>query len=509
MKKTIVAVLAAVLLFSGCSKSKSPQSGGTPGQQVSVINMVAPSIGPIQKGIPEVEAAINAIVEPAVNVRFKLTSLEIGSYSDQVNLMLSSGEKVDLVVCLPQGSVGFNAMISQNQLADIADPVASYGQEIIKTMDAITPGLLEGTTVGNKIFGITSLYNKVSSHYWLIRKDLLSKHNIDISGVKSLDDMENILDKMKAAEPFMSPLVPSTREGVIITLPGIFYDNSFADPVYYDHIGDQVNRLAVVFNNDVNTVVNAYKSDIYRTALRRMRSWYQKGYIYKDTAINTELGEELMRSGKGFSYISESELGVEANKSSQTGHDLVAIKLGDTLISTGNIRKMVWAVPSTSKEADAAIKFLSFMYTDERIVNLFAWGIEGRDYIGNPDGTVMYPSGIDANTVPYHTSDFLFGNQYICKVWQGSPPDLREQARLLNQRAPRSQLLGFSFDTSSIINEISAITNVINKHRPGLESGTSDPETGLPNFIRDLDAAGAQRIIDEVQRQYNTWKSAR
>jgi putative aldouronate transport system substrate-binding protein len=504
MKKIIFAgliLLMATALFAGGSKDLGPSS--------TVINMVAPSLGPIQKGIPEVEAAVNAIIEPVINARIKITSIEVGSYSDQVNLMMSSGEKMDLVLTIPAGSAGFNSMISQNQLADISGPIAQYGQDMVRAINEIIPGFLDGTTVNERILGVSGLYNKVSSDYWCIRNDLIKKHNINVSNVRSLDDMERILEQMRRAEPTMSPLVPSSRDGAIVTQPGIFYQNYFENPVLYDHVGDQVNRLAIALIGDPNAIVNSYKTDAYKTVLRRMHSWYEKGYIYKDASINTEMGEELVKSGKGFSWVSESELGVESNKSSQTGYEIVAIKLADTVISTANLRKFVWAVPSTSREAAAAVKFLNLMYTDARIVNLLTWGIEGRDYEAKTNGTIGYPAGINAGNVPYHAADFLFGNQYLAKVWEGDSADLRERVKRLNQQAPRSPLLGFSFDNSTIINEMSAIINLVDQYRPGLESGTTDPERELAAFIRDLDAAGAQKVVDEVQKQLNAWRSAR
>ena len=43
--------------------------------------------------------------------------------------------------------------------------------------------------------------------------------------------------------------------------------------------------------------------------------------------------------------------------------------------------------------------------------------------------------------------------------------------------------------------EITALTNVINEYRPGLESGSSDPETDLPKFLDALNGAGADVLF--------------
>jgi putative aldouronate transport system substrate-binding protein len=501
----------AVLLIgsSGLAAGAKKEGPQATAGSVRVINMLAPSLGPVPQGLQAVENAINAITESAINVKVNYVAVEVGSYPDQLNLMISSGEKLDLVLTLPAGPAGFNIMISQNQLMDIGPFIGQYGTGIVRAVNDVMPNMLNGTTVNKKILGVTGLYNKVTSYYWCLRDDILRKHNIDVSGVKTVNDMETILQRLKAVEPNISAILPSSSDGAVFARIGALFLDTFDRPVIYDFLGDQVGRIGVSFMDDPYRVVNLYKSEPYRRVLERTYRWYQNGYIYRDSVTNTEMAEELVKSGKGISWISESEIGVEANKSAQTGYPIRAIRLNDQVISTGNIRKFVWAVPSTSREPEAAVKFLNLMYTDPQIVNLLTWGIEGRDYESKADGTIGYPAGVTAQTVGYHSADFLFGNQYLCKVWEGNPASLRQEALALNKNAVQSEVMGFSFDTSQIANEVTATTNVINQYRPSLESGTIDPARDLPNFIRDLDAAGAERIIAEIQRQIDAWRAAR
>ncbi|MDR1503542.1 MAG: DUF3502 domain-containing protein, partial [Prevotella sp.] len=70
-------------------------------------------------------------------------------------------------------------------------------------------------------------------------------------------------------------------------------------------------------------------------------------------------------------------------------------------------------------------------------------------------------------------------------------------------------VLGFSFDTTPIQNEIATISNIIAQYRPGLECGMVDPAQGLPEFIKILDAGGAEKIVAEIQRQLDLWKASK
>jgi putative aldouronate transport system substrate-binding protein len=53
--------------------------------------------------------------------------------------------------------------------------------------------------------------------------------------------------------------------------------------------------------------------------------------------------------------------------------------------------------------------------------------------------------------------------------------------------------------------EQSTVKNVIAKYLTQLEYGTVDVDTVLPEFLKDLENAGMNKIIEENQRQLNEW----
>jgi putative aldouronate transport system substrate-binding protein len=507
MKKAVITVIAVFVLAMACTQEKASTGSGSQ-TDIRDITLVGTSMGPVPRGLPEVEAAINAITEKEIGVRIKLNIIEIGNYAAQIGLIMASQEKTDLVITGPGGPISFQVMVAQNQLMDIGELVNQYGQGLLRETDGIIKGFTNATRMNGILYGVGGLYNKVMNTYLLARGDILEKHGISIASLRSLEDVETVLAKLKTAEPNMSAIVPASGNGEIITMEGGGFFEDFSKPVYMDILDSVMQPLAVSFANDPYKVVNMYKSAEYKKMLDRIRRWNLAGYVYKDSAINTEMGEELVKSAKGVTWITASELGVETNKTAQTGFPITAIKTIEGVISTSTITKWGWGVPSFSKEGAAAVKFLNMMYTDERIGNLLTWGIKGRDYVTKPNGTVGYPEGVTASTVPYHQVEFLYGNQFLLKVWEGNPPDLRQQALKENQAAPVSALLGFVFNPTSVQNEISTITNLLTQYRPALECGSVDPETELPKFLKALDDAGAEKVIVEAQRQLDEWRAA-
>jgi putative aldouronate transport system substrate-binding protein len=264
----------------------------------------------------EVQTAVNAISEKEIGVRIKLSLLDVGSYSDQMGLVMSSQEKVDLFLTLPGGPAGFAMMTAQNQLMDIGDLVNQYGQDLVKATDEVMSGFAGALRVNGKLRGISGFYDKALMAHYAARKDLLDKHGISIENIKNLDDITDVLSKFKKAEPNMSGILPMDVDGAAMDVGYGLCLIDFANPVPIDLMGEmRVKAVATFLNKDPYKVVNWYSSDEFRTLLTYARKWNLAGYVYKDAAINNEMPEELVKSNKGITWFTGSEIGVEASKS--------------------------------------------------------------------------------------------------------------------------------------------------------------------------------------------------
>ena len=67
-------------------------------------------------------------------------------------------------------------------------------------------------------------------------------------------------------------------------------------------------------------------------------------------------------------------------KRTTTGYDLTVVELNPIPINTGSCNVFTWGIPTTSKNPDAAMKFLNLMFSNADINNLLAWGVEGVHY---------------------------------------------------------------------------------------------------------------------------------
>ena len=135
------------------------------------------------------------------------------------------------------------------------------------------------------------------------------------------------------------------------------------------------------------------------------------------------------------------------------------------------------------------------------------YGIEGRDYVKNEDGTVRYPDGFDAASVPYtaQLSCGTLGNFFLMYPMEGTNPESLAWELDQNKNAKTSAALGFTYDNSRVKTAYTAVTNVIEQYLPALVCGSVDPEVDIPEFVQRLQDAGLQTIIDSKQEQLDAW----
>ena len=151
------------------------------------------------------------------------------------------------------------------------------------------------------------------------------------------------------------------------------------------------------------------------------------------------------------------------------------------------------------------MKFLNLVNTDKTLFNMLCFGIEGTHYTLNEDGTAKTDDAKGYNP----NVDWMMGNQFNGLLREGQESDLWEKTKELNVSAVESKALGFAFDSTTVTNEIASVSAVYDQYGKALETGGVDPATVLPEFQQKLKTAGADKIIEEMQRQLDEWKASK
>lgn len=471
-------------------------------EDMAEITFVYPWMSAIPTGLAEVEAAINEITEKEINVHVHLEMLESGNYDQQVNLMITSGEVVDLMVTMAGGSTSFTTMVSQNQLMDVTELLNEYAPKAVEALGE----LMEATAVDGKIMAFPAYRNYAAGPYIEMRTDVLEDLGLleKAQNMTSFSEYEEILEAVKNSDKWgnLVGIVPMSSGAVLPNSQAYAYADQFSDITFIDNLGNTQYCVGVKNGDEDGVVFNAYASEAYKNNWELVRGWYEKGYIYEDAATTTDTGNELIKSGVAFSMINNMGVGAQAAASLVCGRDMTCVLVASKPVDTTACASFTYGVPVTAKEPEAAITFMEMMFNDQRVANLLAWGIEDSDYMIDDAGVAHY---IDGNEQPaYHGVSWTMVNEFKVSPWEGETLEnwLGQEEYL--KSAPISEFLGFSMDTENLNNEISAISTVIREFGGQIGSGIAD-EAAFNQFLEKLDASGIDKVVSAYQEQLNRW----
>ena len=505
LRKIMIVILVCALslaMFACGSPATSPTTvtGGTTGttapasyDQVVFAYATFNNI-PAEEARKSVEEEINKITRVKIGAEITLMPIAIWDYRSQVSLALQGGDKIDVF----QSLGNFPNAVATSMAYDITDLVETHAAE---SLELFTDEWLAACMANGRLYGLPTMKPIALTPMVIYRQDIADVLKIDMSKIKSVYDLTDIFKKVKAEMPNMTPLAPvsSGDIGLMRFVPEI------------DNLGDNLFTPMAVLQGDSMSVINYYEIAEFVKLSNLARTWYNQDLVMKDAATTTSAAAELMASGNYFCYIasySYPEADTAAALEAQAGgYDLGAKKLGSAYLSTSDINGLTWMVSSTSNVPESALKFLNMTFTDVDIVNLLIYGIKDRDYVLDAEGFMSYPPGKDATTVPYtaQLSCGTLGNYFIMHPMAGTSKDSLAWCLEQNRVAKTSPAMGFTFNSSNITTEYTAVTNVIQQFLPGLATGSVDPATEIPVFLQRLKEAGIDRIISEKQGQLDTW----
>lgn len=492
-KLAITGLVLNTVILTACSSNNGNTTPGSNSDQASnskpyQLKMALPVLGAVPADLELVEAEMNKIAQAEINTTIDILPISIGAWAQQMNLMASSGEKLDL---LYEFGPGYPNDVAAGKILALDELLNKYGQGITK---ALGEKNLKAASINGKTYGAPYYTAYGSQSVIVMRKDLVEKHNIDINSVKSLEDLGPVFEKIKNNEPGIVPLASG------LSTPLDHYRD-------YDRLGDRVGILTG-FDNGLK-VENLFETESYKKNIDLMHQWFKAGYINKDAATSKTPVQDLVKSNKAFSYIYSDKPGQLGSQMLQTGKELVSAKLLPYSYSTtSDVLNGLWSIAAQSENPERAMMFLNLLYTNEKLANLFVWGIEGKHYVKVSETQVDYPDGVDKSNVKYGISDYMGGNTSIIYVFKTDAPDLRKQIIEFNQNVTKSKAFGFAYNSEPVKNEITAINAVIEQYKKALDTGTMDPTQKLAEFNIKLKAAGLDKVIAEKQKQLNEWAAA-
>lgn len=452
------------------------------------ISLVYP--GTPQKDEKKIEEALNKILTEKINATIDLRPIDWGAWDDKINLMVASQEDVDIVFTAAWN--GHAKYVAKGAFMELGDLLAEYGQGITSSLD---PAFLEGSKINNKNYGVPTNKELAAAGGIVYRKDVTDELGIDMSNVKTPQDLDAVYAVVKAKRPDLTPLY---------TTGGVFNSHFFAN---YDFLGDSTIPGAILKDADDTTVVPQEKLDRYKEFLNLTRDYYKKGYINADAATTQVASADAWKAGTVFSTVEPMKPGKDSEIASASGLSgkLAQIIMTEKTVATSETAGSMLGISFTSKDPARAMMFINLLHTDKEINNLLNYGIEGDHYTRN--GEIISATGNTANYNP--GANWMFGNQFLNYVWDSEDPDKWAKFKEFNQNAKVSPALGFVFDGEPVKAEVGALANVIRQYQRALESGSVDVDKTLADYEKKLKDAGVDKVVAEKQKQFDAFLASK
>lgn len=468
MKKiiSIILMLAVMVGIAGC--------GGSDDNEVATLTWYLP--GSKQAETALVCEEVNKIIEPEIGAKIDIQYIEKADFTERMQLIMASQEEYDL--CFTGFVNPYLNGVRKGGFMEVDKLLDKYGADLKKL---IPDYIWEAAKVDGETYAVPSYQAMTKSRAVYFQKSLVDKYNFDVSSVKKMEDIEPFLEKIKNNETEYFP----------IQLPGVeyFYD----DPYKYEetsisNVTIDKNTKELVFENDQPEKLQARK---------KIKEWYDKGYIRKDIAVAQSTQQTAYACWCTDGYrpgdLREREVGY--------GVELVAAPLTDYYLYRTGATTTMTAISATSKHPEKAMKFLNLLNTNSDVFNLVAYGIEGKHYEKVDDKHIRKI----ANSAYNPGDSWKYGCIFTGYLLEGMDDDLWEQIKTINDNSQKGILNGFVADTTRVNSIISQMTNISNEYK-NLNNGTADDlDKALAEANKKYEDAGKADLMsfaNEVVGEY-------
>lgn len=372
---------------------------------------------------------------------------------------------------------------------ELDDLLPLYGQDILKIA---SPKEIENTMKNGHLYELPSKADCAASAGIAFRKDILDEYEIDLKGIQTVEEIDQIFAFLNEKEPDLTVTSPLwTQKGFLLRY---YFFDSLPNTIFDISPGS-------------GAVRNPFETEEYFAWISMFRKWYQLGYLPEELPLQNIKGSEMVKAGKLISYFCACKPGIEWEESVSSGQEMVIIPLLEPCITNSSVRISPWGITQECEHPEEAMKFLNLLYSDAELVNLLTYGLEGIHYQVLDNGMIDFAEGVTADTSGYHPNmGWSFPNQTLSYIWNGNDPDLWEKTREFQDNAKTAEATGFWFDDTKVSEQNRKLNEIAKEYTYGLETGMLDPEIYLPQMLSEMEEAGSQDVKEEIERQYQKWK---
>ena len=431
--------------------------------------------------LQEVIAAANAYSAEKIGVT---VDLEIQP-TEMLNLIMASGEYYDIVyTCNWLNSYDKNA--AKGLFYDITELVQEATPALYETIGEYW----EAALLNGRIYGVPTLKDMGAEMMFRLNADYFEgEKGMEIPEMMSFEDIEPYLAAYKEDFPYKYPLAMD-KGGI----PGFtnFLERIIGTFVFIPYEGEGSPKVLPLWECD--ELMNRY---------RLLHKWYEAGYIAPDaSATDSTVSDKTIpvRFGvawRGYQgYSNPADWGFQVKTSIYDGPYLSRASEQGAMLAI--------CAACSEERAEAALKYIELLNTDRKFRDMLAYGIEGKHFEYLENGTVlMTDTGISRYTVALYPLGSVVNTsvQSVSRDFLADPDQWEKVFEGYREYAIRSRTNGFVYDQTRKEDIIAAVTAIYANYATDLLTGTSDPDVVIPKMRAEMEAAGIDELIEDIQSE--------
>ena len=495
MKKTIALLLALVMVFAlvACGNTGSnPTPSGEPvinfDEDPYEVSIQFVGLFEQNTNIANVEAALNAITVPAINVTVDIVPVFIGELPSVTSLGVAGNEKLDIVVAGLTNAL--TNMVANDLLLPLDDLLAERGQAAL----AVTSKVAAAQKMNGQTYGITGYPYAAMSGGFIYNKTMADKYGIKMFDGMTMDDLSAVGEILK-------------KNGIYLTTIGNADGLNYKFMLGGEHFGTNGEFGSILGGADDTTIVNAYDSKEVRDYFKTVKFWYDSGYMPAEQLTDTTRIQEHFAAANifgTFSAYNAGQLSAWASSSFDTG----IVSMSETTISTASVQEFMLGIASNCERPDKAMDLINLIYANAEVANLLMFGVEGTDYraVEGTKNVITRADTPNADGNSYSASFVHYGDPMLLKILTPLTDDYYADMAALEEKAMVSKSFGYVFDSADYGAEFGAITNVLQEKLPMLNAGlVDDVDAAVDELVAALEKAGMNDVIAANQAQLNSF----
>ena len=432
----------------------------------------------------DIDANFNKLFKEKLNCTLKVNWIGWAEYPNKYPLLFSSGEKFDMAYTATW--LNYSSLAQKGAFKSLDEMWPKYAP---KNFERQSESALQQATVDGHYYCIPTLLATYSAYGPIYRTDILE--GTDWNGkMENFADLEAYLGAVKAAAPEMEPynvyqsgsevdnMYVQAEEGYFFTkgVDFLFFDPSAENPKF----------------------MTWYEYDGAMDFLNMMKRWNDNGYFTKSALSDTD--SQKVQTGKAACTIHN----IDTYESRAIDKPEWNFKFANFVQDVSNLpfTQDALVISNTAENPERALALYDLITSDEDAYRAFYYGIEGTSYeiVDNQVKSLDSDNYAFSACWAARTSEFnlpSYGSPEDVKTWKDSfDKHIEEKGGEGSQKYQ-----AFVIDTSNIETEFAACKNVVQQYWWPLELAYVDLESGLADFQSKMEAAGVEKVREELQKQ--------